>query len=224
MKILIKIGGHLLGPGPDLDKISAYANLLEKLQQLGHIIVAVVGGGENSRKYISIARQLGAEEALCDQIGIEVSRLNARLIIAKLGKYAYAEPPTNVHEFRRAFETGKIIVMGGLTPGHSTDTVAAIAAELIKADILIRATDVDGVYTADPKKDPTAKRLNRISPTKLLEMSLAGKCWAGEYELFDPLAVKIIQRSKIPTWIVNGSKLKNIEAIIKGKKVGTLVL
>lgn len=224
MKILIKIGGHLLGTGPDLDKISAYANLLEKLQQLGHIIVAVVGGGENSRKYISIARQLGAEEALCDQIGIEVSRLNARLIIAKLGKYAYAEPPTNVHEFRRAFETGKIIVMGGLTPGHSTDAVAAIAAELIKADILIRATDVDGVYTADPKKDPTAKRLNRISPTKLLEMSLAGKCWAGEYELFDPLAVKIIQRSKIPTWIVNGSKLKNIEAIIKGKKVGTLVL
>lgn len=224
MEILIKIGGHLLGTGPDLDKISAYANLLEKLQQLGHIIVAVVGGGENSRKYISIARQLGAEEALCDQIGIEVSRLNARLIIAKLGKYAYAEPPTNVHEFRRAFETGKIIVMGGLTPGHSTDAVAAIAAELIKADILIRATDVDGVYTADPKKDPTAKRLNRISPTKLLEMSLAGKCWAGEYELFDPLAVKIIQRSKIPTWIVNGSKLKNIEAIIKGKKVGTLVL
>jgi len=224
LKILIKIGGHLLGTGPDLDKISAYANLLEKLQQLGHIIVAVVGGGENSRKYISIARQLGAEEALCDQIGIEVSRLNARLIIAKLGKYAYAEPPTNVHEFRRAFETGKIIVMGGLTPGHSTDAVAAIAAELIKADILIRATDVDGVYTADPKKDPTAKRLNRISPTKLLEMSLAGKCWAGEYELFDPLAVKIIQRSKIPTWIVNGSKLKNIEAIIKGKKVGTLVL
>jgi len=224
LEILIKIGGHLLGTGPDLDKISAYANLLEKLQQLGHIIVAVVGGGENSRKYISIARQLGAEEALCDQIGIEVSRLNARLIIAKLGKYAYAEPPTNVHEFRRAFETGKIIVMGGLTPGHSTDAVAAIAAELIKADILIRATDVDGVYTADPKKDPTAKRLNRISPTKLLEMSLAGKCWAGEYELFDPLAVKIIQRSKIPTWIVNGSKLKNIEAIIKGKKVGTLVL
>jgi len=224
LKVLIKIGGHLLGPGPDPDKVSAYASLLEKLRQQGHIIVAVIGGGENARKYIAIARQLGAEEALCDQIGIEISRLNARLIIAKLGKYAYSEPPTNVHEFRRAFETGKIIIMGGLTPGHSTDAVAAITAELIKADILIRATDVDGVYTADPKKDPAAKKLNRISPTKLLEMSLAGKCWAGEYELFDPLAAKIIQRSKIPTWIVNGSNLKNIEAIIKGKKVGTLVL
>ncbi|MEM2990395.1 MAG: UMP kinase, partial [Halobacteria archaeon] len=198
MRVLIKIGGHLLGPGPDLEKVSAYANLLEKLQQMGHIIVAVIGGGENARKYINIARQLGAEEALCDQIGVEISRLNARLIIAKLGKHAYAEPPTNVHEFRQAFETGKIIVMGGLTPGHSTDAVAAIAAELIKADILIRATDVDGICTRDIKIDTAGKKLNRISPTQLLEMSLTGKCWAGEYELFDPLAVKIIERSKIP--------------------------
>ena len=114
-------------------------------------------------------------------------------------------------------------MMGGLTPGHSTDAVAALAAELMHANTLIRTTDVDGVYTVDPKKDPKAKRLDLIAPDKLLKMVLSSEYWAGSYDLLDPVAVKIIARSKIPTWIIDGRNPANIEKIIRGEKVGTQV-
>jgi len=223
LRIAVKMGGYAFPSDLDSELIEKYAVLFRKLHHDGNRILIVTGGGENARKYIKAARALGADEANCDQIGIEVTKLNARLLISKLGDEACPEPPTNMYELRRALATGKIIVMGGLTPGHSTDAVAALAAELMKADALIRMTDVDGVYTGDPKKDPKAKKLDVIAPDKLLKMVICGECWAGGYELLDPVAVKIVGRSKIPTWIVDGRKLENIEKIIKGGRAGTLV-
>lgn len=223
MRVAIKMGGYAFPSDLDSKMIENYATLFRKLHHSGNKILVVTGGGENARKYIKAARALGADEANCDQIGIEVTRLNARLLISKLDDEACPEPPTNMYELRHALATGKIIVMGGLTPGHSTDAVTALAAELMKADVIIRMTDVDGVYTGDPKKDPNAKKLDVIAPDKLLKMVLSGECWAGGYELLDPVAVKIVGRSKIPTWIVDGRRLGNIEKIIKGERVGTLV-
>ena len=223
MKVVVKIGGYTFPSELDAARIETYAMLFRKLHHEDHEILIVTGGGEDARKYIGVARALGADEAHCDQIGIEVTRLNARLFISKLGGEAYPEPPTNIHELTRALATGKIVVMGGLTPGHSTDAVVAIAAELMRADVLIRTTDVDGVYTGDPKKDPKVKRLNIIAPDKLLKLVLSGEYWAGSYDLLDPVAVKIIARSKIPTWIIDGRKPANIEKIIRGETVGTKV-
>jgi len=223
LKVVVKIGGYAFPSELDAAEIEPYAMLFKRLHQRGHEISVVTGGGEDARKYIRVARTFGADEAYCDQIGIEVSRLNARLFISRLGGEAYPEPPTNVHELTKALATRKIVVMGGLTPGHSTDAVAALAAELMHADALIRTTDVDGVYTGDPKKDPKVKRLDVISPDKLLKMVLSGEYWAGSYELLDPVAVKIITRSKIPTWIIDGRDPVNIEKIIRGKRVGTRV-
>lgn len=223
LKFVVKIGGYAFPSELDTARIETYALLFRRLHHKGHEILVVTGGGEDARKYIRAARALGADEAYCDQIGIEISRLNARLFISKLGGEAYPEPPTNIHELTKTLATGKIVVMGGLTPGHSTDAVAAIAAELMHAEVLIRTTDVSGVYTGDPKKDPKVKRMNVITPDNLLKMVLSGEYWAGSYELLDPVAVKIIARSKIPTWIIDGRKPANIEKIVLGKRVGTQV-
>lgn len=223
LKIVVKIGGYAFPSELDAAGIEPSAMLFRRLHREDHEILVVTGGGEDARKYIRAARAFGANEAYCDQIGIEVTRLNARLFISRLGGEAYPDPPTNIHELTQALATGKIVVMGGLTPGHSTDAVAALAAELMQADALIRTTDVDGVYTGDPKKDPKVKKLDVIAPDKLLKMVLSGEYWAGSYELLDPVAVKIIARSKIPTWIIDGREPANIEKIVRGKSVGTRV-
>lgn len=223
MKIVIKLGGHLFPSRLSLREIRKYADLFKRLRRMGHSLIIVTGGGEDARKYARGARELGADESFCDQVGIEATRLNAMLLISSLGEDAYPVPPAQVSELKEALEGGKIVVMGGLTPGHSTDAVAAIAAELMKADALIRTIDTDGVYTADPKRNPKARKLEKVTPSELLRMILRRKYWAGTYALLDPVAVKIIDRSDMSTWIVNGKDPENIVRAIKGKRVGTLV-
>lgn len=220
----MKIGGFAFPLKPDTETVSAYAKMLMRLKDAGHRLVIVAGGGGTSRAYIDAARALGESEALCDVIGIVASRLNARLLIAKLGECAYLEPPTSVEGMRKAFETDKIVVMGGLQPGQSTNAVAAVAAEAIKADLFINATNVDGVYTTDPKKDPKAKKLDEIKADDLLQMMLGEELSAGSYELFDLVAVKIVKRSKIPTCIIDGRNVENVEKLIKGEKLGTQIV
>jgi len=224
LKIAIKIGREAFPSRLDFEVVSEYAEVFKKLRSEGHRLVVVTGGGEDARKYIDVARKLGGSEVVCDLIGIQVSRLNARLLISRLGGDAYPEPPTSVEELRKAFETGKIVVLGGLQPGQSTNAVAAISAESIEADLFINATDVDGVYTADPKRDPNAKKLDEIGADELLKKILGEELWAGGYELFDPVAIKIVKRSRIPTRIVNGRNVGNIERVIRGEKLGTLIL
>jgi uridylate kinase len=221
LRIAIKLGGHLFPLKLDPEKISSYTEILRKLAAQGHQIVVVAGGGEVSRKYISAARKLGATEALCDELGIEVARLNAQLLIIKLGEEAYPKPPSSNRELRLALASGKIVILGGLHPGQSTNAVAAMAAEEMRADLLINATNVDGVYSADPKKDPQAKFLSKIESSKLIDLLLSKSFGAGGYELFDMVAIKIVERSKIPTVIIDGRKPENIMRVIHGEKLGT---
>lgn len=221
--MVIKIGGHIFPSKLDSKIIIKYTELLRKLGKDGHRIVIITGGGEEARKYISVARVLGGSELVCDLLGIEVSRVNALLLITSLGVDAYPEPPRNIRELKKAFEIGKIVVMGGLQPGQSTNAVGILAAEAIGANLFINATDVDGVYTEDPQKSTTARKLNVISTNELLKLVLAGKLSAGSYELFDPVAIKIVERSKIPSWIINGRKPENIIRTINGEAVGTLI-
>lgn len=223
MRIVVKLGGHAFPLRLDVEKISGYAEVFKKAWRDGHKLIVVTGGGGPARLYIEAARKLGANETICDLTGIESTRLNARLLIAGLGEDAYPGIPRNVQEIDTAFESGKIVVLGGMHPGQSTDAVAAVASELIGASILIKATDTDGIYTADPKKDSTAKKLDEISCAQLLEMLIHKSLWAGEYELFDPVAIKIVDRSKMRTWVIDGRKPENIERIIKGERIGTLV-
>jgi uridylate kinase len=223
LRVVIKLGGFLFPLKLDSGRIREYVQLLREARQAGHRMVVVTGGGEQSRDYIRVARELGVPESLCDQIGIESSRMNATLLISCLEDASYPRVPSNLSEMQDAWESGKMVVMGGISPGHSTDAVAALAAETVKADVLIRTTDVDGVYTADPKKDPKARRLDRISPAELLDMVLSHDFWAGSYPLLDPVAIKILDRSNITTWIIDGRDPENIRRVLKGEAVGTLV-
>lgn len=223
MKIVIKVGGHVFASAIDPEGIKAYSKLLRKLRSEGHKIVVVMGGGGEARKYIQAAKELGGSDFTCDLLGIEVSRLNARLLIASLGEDAYPEPPRTIEDLRKAVEGGKIVVMGGLQPGQSTNAVGILAAEAMGADLFINATDVDGVYTSDPKKDPKAKKLDVVKTDELLVLTSRGKLEAGGYALFDPVAIRIVERSGIPTRIIDGRKPANIERAVRGEAVGTLV-
>ncbi len=224
MKVVIKIGGHIFNSVTSPQGVEAYSKLLKKLRSEGNRIVAVMGGGEEARKYIKTAKELGGTDFNCDLLGIEVCRLNARLLIIALGEDAYPEPPRTVEDLRKAIEGGKIVVVGGFQPGQSTNAVAALTAEAIGADLLVNATDVDGVYTSDPKKDSRAKKLDVVRTDELLALASRGKLEAGSYALFDPLAIRLVERSRIPTRIVNGGDLANIERAVRGENVGTLVV
>lgn len=203
--------------------IISLAEELKTLRSEGHRIIAVAGGGEEARRYIKAGRLLGASEYACDILGIEASRLNARLLIAAMDGLAYPVPPKDIEELLVSFENEKMIIAGGMQPGQSTNAVAAMIAESIGADILINATNVEGVYTADPDKDPSAKKLNEISTGELLTLLGGGKMVAGSYELFDLTAIKIVERSRIMTRIINGKVAGNIEKAVKGEAIGTLV-
>lgn len=221
-KIVVKLSGSLFEPVKDKHlKIRKIAQGLQKLSDEGYAIVAVAGGGKVARQFIDIGRALGADESSLDQMGIEVSRLNARLLISAL-KNAYPDVPTSLEEVVKIVNNGKIVVVGGMHPGHSTNAVSALIAERIRADIFINATDVDGVYSSDPRKDKRARLLSQISTKRLTEMLMSDAMQAGTYDLVDLVALKIIQRSKVKTRIVKCSG-ETIIAAVKGKPVGTLI-
>jgi uridylate kinase len=224
LKTVLKVGGHLFPSTPAIEKISAYAETLHALWALGHRLVVVTGGGRVARTYIEAARRLGGSEVACDLLGIEVSRLNAWLFIAKMGEAAYPEPVTSLSQLLTAFESKKIVFLGGLQPGQSTNAVGILAAEAVHADLFLNATDVDGVYTADPAEDAGARKLDVVRTDELLQLLLANKLWAGSYALFDPVAIKLVERSRIPTRIIDGRDPATVAAAVKGEAVGTLIV
>jgi len=224
MKIVISLGGSVMVPDEiDKDYIQKFAALARELHKK-HQLAIVTGGGRTARKYIEPAREFGASEVFCDLIGIGATRLNARLLSAAIGAEANMEPPKDHMDALKALDFGKIAVMGGTEPGHSTDAVAALFAEYMRADLFINASDIDGVYDKDPKKNKDAKRLEKMPVDDLVDMIKNKSVGAGKYELIDILAVKVIQRSKIKTVFLSGRNLDNIRNAIDGKKfVGTTI-
>ncbi len=224
MKVVVKIGGQVFSSGVKTENISSCAEVLARIHDEGHHLVAVAGGGEEARRYIKAARELHASEYVCDLLGIEASRLNARLLVVALRDRAYSSIPRTMQQLQVAFQSGRIVVIGGLYPGQSTNAVAALIAEALAADILVNATNVEGVYTSDPAKNPEAKKLDEIRTDELLNLIISDKMGAGMYELFDPIAIKIVERSKITTRIIDGRVFENIEKAIRGEEIGTLLM
>lgn len=223
MKAVVKLGGFAFPGEPGKLLVNEYVKLLKQL--VGEYdLVVVTGGGRIARTYIKAARDMGVSESLCDQIGILVSRLNARLLVDGLGEYAFPEIPVNIGELKHYFASGKIVAMGGLTPGHSTNAVAAIAAETVGAELFVNATNVEGVFTADPSKDKKAKKLEEVTVSKLTQILSNADMTAGAYDLMDPLALRIIARSKIPTVILDGRTPANVTRALRNEQVGTRVV
>ena len=224
MRAVVKLGGALFRREPNVAALKEMGKVLEGFVAKGNQLVLVAGGGENARTYISAARKLGAEESTCDLLGIQITRANAELLRLALGSIASSKIPTTLSDLPHCVGSGKTVVMGGLQPGQSTNAVAALAAEITRADILVNGTDVDGVYTEDPKKNSKAKLMRSVHVDKLLNWAMSGEVFAGRYELLDPLAIKIMQRARIPTRFVSLSDPSNIIAALQGKNIGTRVL
>ena len=199
-----------------------YASFLVKISKVCQPIV-IAGGGNIARHYISHARSSGADESTLDELGIEISRLNAKLLIYALQDKAYSHPPTTLQEVRHAVDGGLIVVTGGLHPGQSTNGTAALIAEKVKAEQFLNATDVDGVYDMDPNKFKKAKKFKRIELKNLKNLLVHEDSVAGGYDLMDIVALKIIERSRIRTQILKATP-KNIEKAIKGDSVGTEIV
>jgi uridylate kinase len=203
-------------------ELKRYARMLSKISEKVQPIV-VAGGGEIARRYITTARSFGSDEASLDIIGIEVSRLNARLMIIALGDQAYPAVPEDLEQVSKAVTANRIVVTGGLHPGQSTNATAALIAEKVKAYKFLNATDVNGIYDSDPNKNKDAKLFNEITVKKCIDLLGSEDSAAGGYDLMDIVALKVIERSKIPT-VVLKSDPTVIKNAISRSTVGTRII
>jgi uridylate kinase len=222
-KILVmKLSGSVFNFKTSSKSLKEYAQVLLDIQARVQPVV-VSGGGIIARHYVNLARSLGADESSLDEMGIEISRLNAKLLSAALGDSAYPVIPSNLEEISIACQSGKIIVSGGLHPGQSTNATAALICEKIKADRFLNATDVDGIYDSDPNKNPRAKMFKEITVKKCLDLLNTESTQAGNYDLMDIVALKVIERSKIPTWVIKSDPKIIRNLVLKNSKTGTRI-
>ena len=221
-RVVIKLSGSIFSQGASRDSIKKYAEMLSDISNSVQPIV-ITGGGEIARQYINLARNLGSDEANLDIMGIEVSRLNARLLITALGDQAYSTVPKNLEEISIAVASNKIVIVGGLHPGQSTNATSALIAETSKASCFVNATDVDGIYDSDPNTNSKARLFREITVDECMEILKVESTIAGTYDLMDIIALKVIERSRIPTRVVL-SDIDNIRDAVEGKDVGTKIV
>lgn len=222
-KVVVSIGGSVLVPGDDdAAYIRRLADMLREVASEAQVAV-VVGGGREARRYVDMGRALGGSVRELDELGIGITRVNARLLTVALGDMANTEIPVKADDCARMSEPGRIAVMGGTEPGHTTDAVSAMIAERMRADRIVNASNVDAVYSADPRGDPDAVRYERMTIAQLKEVVYQDHD-AGKSSVFDPLGVSIAMRERIDILMVNGRDLEELRNAILGKPIkGTFV-
>ena len=206
--IVLTIGGSvILSEELESSYFEKLANLL-KITSKKYKLFIVVGGGNVARRYIKLGRELGFSEDILDLIGIDITRINAKFLSNILTDSNNKIPYTT----DEAIKVDKsIVIMGGTTPGHSTDMVGAEIAEKIHSELFIIATNVDGIYDKDPNKYSDAKQIKEIEIEKLIKSF--GTQWkkAGKNMVVDGPALKIVKRAKLTTYVLNGKKLDQLK-------------
>ena len=223
MRVVVRVGGSVVASPLNAPLIDKYVDLLKDLKLHGHEVVAVVGGGSLAREFIRVAAELGLEEARRDWAAIHVSRLLAQVFVLCLGEDGCGSVPVSVDEAEACLKQDKIVVMGGLRPGMTTDSVAALIGERVQADLLVKGSNVDGIYSKDPKKFSDAEKLDKLKFEDLTRLLEADSHRAGINQIIDPEAVKILCRSRLKTVVVNGYDAENVSAAVKGEQVGTVI-
>jgi uridylate kinase len=223
MRIVLRIGGSVVASPINPDLILQYVDTLKTLKDKGQEIVVVTGGGALAREFIEIAKKIGLEMNAQDELAISVSRLFAQLFAKKLAFDACDKVALTLNDAEDCLKSGKIAVMGGLKPGITTDAVAALVAERIDADLLLKGTDQDGIYDKDPRVHLDAKKLDEITFDNLQSYLSESSHKAGMHQIIDPEAIKVLKRKRVKLIVVNGFKPQNILEAAKGGKVGTTV-
>jgi len=236
--VVLNLGGSILMPEePDVEFLVAAASCLAELtEKLGRLFV-VVGGGRTARRYINLIReagrlgQTGAEEgcralteAQLDDLGIDATRLNARLLLGAMqtrGAIVPWEVPEDLHRAATLGDHYDCVVMGGTVPGHTTDAVSAGLAKQVGAGRLVIATNVDGVYTADPRKDPKAELVEQLDFARLIDIVGEPTGEAGVAAVVDPTAARVAAQlasdsESFQLAVVDGRKLDNLKAACLG--------
>lgn len=223
MRLVLRIGGSVIASPINPVLISKYVDLLKDLKKQGHEMAVVVGGGAMAREFINLAKDLGLDERVQDEAAISVSRIFAQLFLQKLGELGCEDVSLTIEDAVKCLREGKIAVMGGLRPGMTTDTVAALIVEQVNAEVFIKATDQEGVYDKDPRKHADAVKLEQLSFEDLSQVFDEDKYKAGIHQILDPEAVKILKKERVKVVVVNGFEPENVLVVVKGEKVGTLI-
>jgi uridylate kinase len=229
-RILLKLSGESLassnGFGIDPEQAEAIAERVKAVHKMDVEVAIVIGAGNLWRGKQGIDR--GMDRATADYMGMLATVMNAMALMDALertGVYtrvqsaiemrAVAEPYIRRRAIRH-LEKGRVVIFGAGTgnPFFSTDTAAALRAVEIDAGVLIKATKVDGVYDADPKKNPDAKKFDTLSHIDILNRRL---------EVMDSTAISLCMDNNLPILIVNLWDPSVLERALRGEKVGTLV-
>jgi uridylate kinase len=229
-RVLIKLSGEALGghgdSGISPEAVHEMAEQIVEVREMGVEIAVVVGGGNIFRGIAGSER--GIERATGDYMGMLATVINALALQDALEKHGV---PTRVQTAitmsqvaepfirRRAvrhMEKGRVVIFGGGTgnPYFSTDTAAALRATEIGAEVILKATKVDGVYDSDPKKNPDAKRYTKISYIEALQKRL---------KVMDSTAFSLCMDNKMPIIVFDFFKPHNLRQVVAGENVGTVV-
>lgn len=190
----------------------SFVDLIEERTRKGRRFIIVTGGGKTSRNYHKALRDTGnVDSDDADWMGIYATHLNAELLRLSLGKLAHpliVKDPTKKVPWK-----SKVLVAGGWKPGRSTDYDAVLLAKMFGAKRLVNVSNIDYVYTADPKKDQNARSLPQMTWNELIAM-LPEKWSPNLSSPFDPIAARLAQKQKLSVAIVNGSLLADVARAI----------
>jgi uridylate kinase len=229
-RILIKLSGEALGgaagTGICPQAVHDMAKQIQEVRDLGVQVVVVIGGGNIFRGLSGSER--GIERATGDYMGMLATVINSLALqdaLEKLGVATRVQSAITMHQVAEPFirrravrhlEKGRVVIFGGGTgnPYFSTDTAAALRANEIGADVILKATKVDGIYDSDPKKNPKAKRFQRITYLEALQEQL---------KVMDSTAFSMCMDNKMPIIVFDFFRPHNLKRVVMGEKLGTLV-
>jgi len=224
--VIISLGGSLIVPDEiDWKFVKDFKKLIEKQIKKGCKFIIMTGGGKTARKYIDAAVKIdGVTDDDKDWIGIHATRMNAHFIRTIFRRHAHPRinrNPNDLEDFYNFKES--ILVTAGWRPGFSTDYGSVLLGKYLDINTIVNLSNIDYVYTRDPKKFPEAKKIENISWKDFRKM--VGDKWTpGMNAPFDPIASKLAQEENIKVAIMNGKNLENLENYLEGKKFkGTII-
>lgn len=222
--VVVSVGGSLIVPDAiDTTFLAQFHSLVSKKTREGRSFFIIAGGGKLARRYQEAAQEVRGDldrEDL-DWMGIHATRLNAHLLRTAFKEEAQARIVKN--PTRKIHARDSVVVGAGWKPGWSTDYCAVMAAKSLGATKLVNLSNIDYVYTADPRKDPTATKIERISWPEFRKL-IPSEWDPGLSSPFDPVAAKEAEALGIEVAIINGAKLTEFEKYLNGDAfAGTII-